>query len=104
MSANDNTHEEHHVVPLRHYFGVFFALIALTFATVWTAKMDLGVFNTLVALTIATVKALLVVLIFMHVKYSNKLVQTMVGASVLWLLIMFLFTWSDFATRGWLFH
>jgi len=104
MSANENHHEEHHVVPLRHYFGVFFALIALTFATVWTAKMDLGIFNTLVALTIACIKALLVILIFMHVKYSPKLVQTMVGASVLWLLIMFLFTWSDFATRGWLFH
>ena len=96
--------QQHHVVPLRHYIGVFLALMVLTAATVVTAKMDLGVLNTVVALTIAVVKALLVVLIFMHVKYSNKLVQTMVAASVLWLLFMFVFTYSDFATRGWTVH
>jgi cytochrome c oxidase subunit 4 len=53
-------------------------------------------------MTIAIVKALLVVLIFMHVKYSNKLVQTLVVASALWLLIMFGFTGGDYLTRGWI--
>jgi len=93
---------KHHVVPITHYIGVFVALIVLTGATYWTALMDLGPLNTPVAMTIAIVKALLVVLIFMHVKYSNKLVQTMVVASVLWLLIMFAFTGQDYLTRGWL--
>jgi cytochrome c oxidase subunit 4 len=93
---------KHHVVPITHYIGVFVALIVLTGATYWTALMDLGMWNTPVAMTIAIFKALLVVLIFMHVKYSNKLVQTMVVASVLWLLIMFAFTGQDYLTRGWL--
>ena len=99
MSGNEH---HPHVVPLRHYIGVFLALMVLTAATVVTAKMDLGPLNTVVALTIAVIKALLVVLIFMHVKYSNKLVKTMVVASVLWLLIMFGFAGQDYLTRGWL--
>jgi cytochrome c oxidase subunit 4 len=94
--------QQHHVVPITHYVGVFVALIVLTGATYWTALMDLGAFNTPVAMAIAIVKALLVVLIFMHVKYSNRLVQTLVVASALWLLIMFGFTGQDYLTRGWL--
>jgi len=91
-----------HIVPVSHYIGVFVALLVLTGATYWTALMDLGALNTPVAMAIAIVKALLVVLIFMHVKYSNKLVQTLVVASALWLLIMFGFTGQDYLTRGWL--
>jgi len=93
---------KHHVVPIKHYVGVFVALIVLTGATYWTALMDLKAWNTPVAMTIAIVKALLVVLIFMHVKYSNRLVQTLLVASVLWLLIMFAFTGQDYMTRHWL--
>jgi cytochrome c oxidase subunit 4 len=93
---------KHHIVPIRHYIGVFLALIVLTFATYYTALIDMGPLNVLVAMTIAVVKALLVVLIFMHVKYSNKLIQTLVVASVLWLLIMFGFTGGDYLTRSWL--
>ena len=91
-----------HVVPVSHYIGVFVALLVLTGATYWTALMDLKAWNTPVAMTIAIFKALLVVLIFMHVKYSNKLVQTLVVASALWLLIMFGFTGQDYLTRHWL--
>jgi cytochrome c oxidase subunit 4 len=93
---------KHHIVPLRHYFGVFAALIVLTGATYWTALMDMGPLNTPVAMLIAIVKALLVVLIFMHVKYSNKLIKTMVVASALWLAIMFGFAGQDYLTRSWL--
>jgi cytochrome c oxidase subunit IV len=93
---------KHHIVPLRHYIGVFLALIFLTGATYWTALMDMGPLNTPVAMAIAVVKALLVVLIFMHVKYSNKLVKTMVVASALWLAIMFGFAGQDYLTRSWL--
>jgi cytochrome c oxidase subunit 4 len=98
MSGN----QKHHVVPITHYVGVFVALIVLTGATYWTALKDWGALNTPIAMTIAIVKALLVVLIFMHVKYSNKLVQTLVVASALWLLIMFGFTGGDYLTRGWI--
>ena len=93
--------QKHHIVPISHYIGVFAALIVLTGATYYTALIDMGALNTLVAMAIAVVKALLVILIFMHVKYSNKLVKTMVVASALWLLIMFGFTGGDYLTRHW---
>ncbi|MBK7644474.1 MAG: cytochrome C oxidase subunit IV family protein [Planctomycetes bacterium] len=95
-------HTQHHIVPLRHYIGVFVALIVLTAATYLTALIDMGPLNTPVAMAIAIVKALLVILIFMHVKYSNRLIQTMVIASALWLMIMFGFAGGDYLTRGWI--
>jgi cytochrome c oxidase subunit IV len=87
---------------LAAYFGVFAALMALTALTVWAAFQHLGVWNTPVALTIAVTKALLVALIFMHLKYSPKLTVFVVVASVLWLAFLILITVSDYVTRAWL--
>jgi cytochrome c oxidase subunit 4 len=88
------------------YLGVFVALLALTALTTWIAYQDLGALNTPVALFIAGVKAALVMLWFMHLKGSEKLVWLCALASLLWLLIFFAFTLSDFLTRpilpGWL--
>jgi cytochrome c oxidase subunit 4 len=84
------------------YLGVFTALIALTGLTVWAAFQHLGVWNTPVALAIAVMKALLVALIFMHLKYSPKLTVFVVAASVLWLAFLILITVSDYVTRAWL--
>ncbi|MGH9367126.1 MAG: cytochrome C oxidase subunit IV family protein [Thermoanaerobaculia bacterium] len=84
------------------YFGVFGALIALTALTAWAAFQHLNVWNTPVALTIAVLKALLVALIFMHLRYSPKLTAIVVAAGVFWLAILILITVSDYLTRSWL--
>jgi|PlaIllAssembly_1097288.scaffolds.fasta_scaffold147679_3 cytochrome c oxidase subunit 4 len=92
---------EHHV-PKRTYFAVFGALMLLTLMTVAVAFVDLGRFNVLVALAVAVVKATMVVLFFMHVKYSSRLVQLVVVASLVWLGFLFGITMVDYLSRGWL--
>ncbi|HYV05613.1 MAG TPA: cytochrome C oxidase subunit IV family protein [Blastocatellia bacterium] len=90
-----------HVVSRRIYFIIFGLLIVLTAATVWVATFDLGPLNAVVALSIAVLKATLVVLYFMHVRYSSKLTWVFVAAGFFWLAILLAFTFSDYATRGW---
>jgi cytochrome c oxidase subunit 4 len=92
---------EHHV-PVSTYFLVFGALMALTALTVAVAFVDLGRLNVVVALAVAVLKASLVVLFFMHVKYASRLTQLVVIASIAWLAILFGITLSDYLTRGWL--
>lgn len=93
----------HHVVPLRIYFAIFGALMVFTAITVWVAFQDFGFLNTFVAVTIAVIKATMVVLYFMHVRYSNRLIWVFAGAGFVWLIIMFSFTLSDTLTRdAWL--
>lgn len=89
-----------HTVSLKIYFSIFFALCVLTVATVWTARHDYGALNTPVALGIAGLKAALVILYFMHVKYSSKLTQLFAFAGFFWLAILLVFTLQDFMTRG----
>ncbi len=91
-----------HVVPVRIYLGVFAALLTLTAITTAAAFVDLGPFNNVVALGIAVLKAALVVLIFMHVKYSPRLVPLVVVAGCFWLAILIVLTLTDYLTRGWL--
>jgi len=89
-----------HQVSLRVYFVIFGALMALTALTVVAAMKDLGDFNTVVALAIACTKAVLVVLYFMHVRYSTKLTWAVVAGGFLWLILLLLMTLSDYITRG----
>ncbi len=91
-----------HVVPKSVYFLIFVALLALTGATVWVASVDLGPLNTVVALSIAVFKGLLVVLYFMHVRYSSRLVWVFAGAGFFWLIILIGLTMSDMISRDWL--
>ncbi len=91
-----------HVTPLSAYFGIFGALMVLTAITVGVAWVDLGSLNILVALGVAIVKATLVVLYFMHLKYSSKLTWIVVGAGVFWLFILLAMLMGDYATRGWM--
>ena len=91
-----------HMVSRRVYFAIFAALVVLTVVTWSIAKLDLGKMNAVVALTIAVVKATLVVLYFMHVRYGSRLTWVFVGAGFFWLAIMVALTLSDFMTRGWL--
>lgn len=95
-----------HIVPIRVYLLIFSALMVLTALTVFAAYFDLahiwGPLNAMVALTIALVKATLVVLYFMHVRYSSKLTQIIVVAGIFWLVIMIVFMMADYLTRsGW---
>ena len=81
-------HGTTHVMPVRTYILVFVALLVGTWLTVAAAGQDFGRFNVLVALTIAITKATLVVLFFMHAKYSGRLVQVVVIAAVGWLVLL----------------
>jgi cytochrome c oxidase subunit IV len=91
-----------HVAPLRIYALVFGALLALTGLTAWIAYFDLGPFNTVVAITIAVLKALLVALYFMHVRWSSHVTRLFVVAGIFWFLILVLLTLSDYDTRSWM--
>jgi len=90
-----------HVVPTRVYYVVFAVLMVGTYLTVQAAYFDLGAFNTVVAVGIAVIKATLVVLFFMHVKYSTRLTWAVVAGSLFWLGILFVLTFSDYLTRAW---
>ena len=90
-----------HVVPLRIYFAVFASLMILTTVTVVVAYYDLGPLNTIAALSIAVTKAAMVILYFMHVRYSPSLIKLVVAGSFLWLFIMLSITMSDYLSRGW---
>lgn len=92
-----------HIVPLKVYYTVFALLIGLTGLTTWVASVNLDApWNTVVALAIAVCKATLVILFFMHVKYSSNLTRIAVVAGFFWLAILLTFTLSDILTRGWI--
>jgi cytochrome c oxidase subunit IV len=90
-----------HVVPVRVYIAVFLALLALTGLTTWVAYFDLGPMNTVMALAIAATKMLLVILFFMHVKYSSGLTRLVILAGFFWFAILVTLTLSDELTRNW---
>jgi cytochrome c oxidase subunit 4 len=91
-----------HVVPPRVYYAIFATLIVLTAVTVYVAFIDLGPFNSIAALAIAVTKATLVMLYFMHVRYSTRLTWVVVIGGFFWLGIMLTLTLSDYLTRGWM--
>jgi cytochrome c oxidase subunit IV len=93
--------DSHHVAPLKLYFGIFGILMVGTALTVLVAFYDLGPLNNVVMLTIACVKALFVILYFMHVRWSSRLTMVIVASGFFWLLIMFSFTMTDYLSRGW---
>jgi cytochrome c oxidase subunit IV len=92
---------EHVIVPRSTYFTIFSILVFLTGLTTTVAFFDLGLLNPVVALSIAIVKASLVVLFFMHLKYGTRLTWVVGGASIFWLGILLVLILSDYATRGW---
>ena len=90
-----------HVLPVRVYLGIFAALCVLTAVTVAAAQFDFGSLNNLVALGIATTKATLVVLYFMHARYSGKLTAVVIATSIGFLFILFFLTLTDYLSRAW---
>ncbi len=89
-----------HVTSRKVYFLVFGALLVLTGLTVVAAKADLGPFNDVVALAIAVTKAMLVILFFMHVRYSTRMTILTALAGFFWLAILLGLTLADYASRG----
>jgi cytochrome c oxidase subunit IV len=91
-----------HVMSSKFYYTIWIALLGLTVITAGVAFLDLGPFNVIVALVIATVKALLVVLFFMHVKYaSEKLTKIVIVSAIFWLFLLLALSMADYATRLW---
>ncbi len=88
-----------HVVPVKHYIGVFLALLVLTAITSVVAFFDLGALNNIVMLSIAVLKASLVVLIFMNVRSGTKLTKFVVVTGFFWVGIMMILTLQDYFTR-----
>jgi len=92
-----------HIVPVKIYVMIFLALMVGTALTVFAGLQDFpGALNVIIALTIAVIKATLVVLYFMHVRYSSKLIWVIFASALFWLAILFALTFSDYLTRSWL--
>ena len=96
MSAE---HAEH-IVPIRIYLLIFATLLVLTAVTTAVAYINLGPLNVVVMLSIACFKASLVILYFMHVRFTNRVTQLAAVTGFAWLLIMFALTLGDYLTRG----
>lgn len=94
-------HPEHHVVPVRVYLTIFAALAVLTVITVVVTGFDFGPFNLIVALGVAITKATLVVLYFMHARYSPRLTGIVVAASIAFFVILAFLTATDYWSRSW---
>jgi cytochrome c oxidase subunit 4 len=90
-----------HILPKRVYYTIFAILIFCTYLTVQIALLDLGPLNAIAALVIAVFKATLVVLFFMHLKYSSRLTWAVALGSIFWLGILLALTMTDYLTRAW---
>ncbi len=101
--AQQLQHEDEytHVVPASLYIGIWATLMVFTLITVLASFAELGPFNIVIALLIATIKGTLVVLFFMHLRYSPKLTMAAVIAAIFWLFIMFSLTMTDYLSRAW---
>jgi cytochrome c oxidase subunit 4 len=98
--SGENEHA-HHIVGPGVYVMILFALLIGTALTVWASFIDLGPWNPVIALAIATTKAVLVVLFFMHVKYSTKLTKLTVFAGIFMFLVLISMTLADYISRAW---
>ena len=97
----EDTHVEHHIVGPKTYALILLALLALTALTTGIAFVDMGIFNPIVAIGIAVIKATLVILFFMHVKYSSHLVKLTVCAGIFTFLVLITMTLTDYISRAW---
>ena len=95
------TTQTHAHPTVKTFVFVWAALLVFTAVTVIVASIELGPFNAVVALTIATIKALLVLLFFMELRYSTALTKVAVASAVFFLFILAGLTLSDYLTRGW---
>jgi len=90
-----------HIVSPVVYITIAGILLVMTAVTAAVSFVDLGVFNAVVALFIACFKASLVVLFFMHVKYSSKLTKLTLFSGLFLFGVLIALTLSDYTTRAW---
>jgi cytochrome c oxidase subunit 4 len=100
-------HDDHphtgHVVPINTYLLVFTALLVLTALTVWVAFIDLGAMNDVVAMAIATAKASVIVLYFMHLRYTTtSLTRMILIVGIFWVALLIVGIVDDYMTRDWI--
>lgn len=88
-----------HILSTGFLTAVLGALLVLTVVTVWAAQIDFGMFKVVVALSIATVKALVVIMFFMHLKYEDRFIKLIVFICFLMLAIFIGMTFLDVAYR-----
>ena len=98
----ETTESVGHIVPAKLYVTIWAILMAMTITTVLVSRVEIGPFNVVVALVIATIKATLVVLFFMHLRYSPKLTMATVVAAMFFLFLLLGLTMTDYLTRAWL--
>jgi cytochrome c oxidase subunit IV len=92
---------QHHIVSPVVYIVIGSLLLVFTGLTVGASYLELGIFNPIVAILIACIKAVLVVLFFMHVKYSSKLTKLTVFCGLFTFLALIGMTLSDYMSRAW---
>ena len=97
----EDPHTEHHIVGPKMYGLILLALLVLTALTTGIAFVNLGVFSPIVAIGIACIKAALVILFFMHIKYSSRLMMLTVSAGLFTFLVLITMTLSDYMSRAW---
>jgi cytochrome c oxidase subunit IV len=101
MSTSEPVAHEHHVVGPKTYLLILGALLVLTATTTGAAFINMGVFSPIVALAIACLKAVLVILFFMHIRYSSKVMMLTVGAGFFTFLVLITMTLCDYMSRSW---
>jgi cytochrome c oxidase subunit IV len=92
---------EHHVVGPKTYLAILALLLVLTAVTTGAAFINMGVFSPIVALAIACFKAVMVILFFMHIRYSSKVMMLTVGAGFFTFLVLITMTLCDYMSRSW---
>ncbi|MEX2381707.1 MAG: cytochrome C oxidase subunit IV family protein [Opitutales bacterium] len=90
-----------HRVSRTTYYAVFATLLVLLAITVGAAYIDLGRFGLIFAMGIAAAKALLILLFFMHLRYSSQLTVIVASAGIIWWAILVVLAMSDYLSRGW---
>jgi cytochrome c oxidase subunit 4 len=98
---SEPTHHVHQVVSPKTYLIIFASLLFFTALTVAASYLELGVFNAVVALGIAVIKGTLVVLFFMHIRYSSKLTKLTVCAGFFTFIVLITMTLTDYMSRAW---
>jgi cytochrome c oxidase subunit IV len=101
FKPSEPTHHEEHIVSPKVYLIVGTVLLILTGTTAAVSYIDLGVFNAVVAIAIACLKMTLVVLFFMHIKYSSKLTKLTVAAGFFTFIVLIMMTMTDYISRAW---
>ena len=88
----------------RTLFLIYISLLVLLLLTAIGAKLTLtaGVHDIL-AFGISVAKTILIVLVFMEVRYNKGVVRVFAGAGLVWLFLLFLLTFTDYLTRSWRF-